>query len=171
MNYEYQALLKIKTWHLVPSHRATNVIDCKWVHKIKKRKQDRSVERYKARLVEKGFKQRNEIDYGDTFSPMIKAATIRVVLSLAVSRGWCLRQLDVQNTFLHGILEEEVFMRHPLGYEDRSKPHHVYKLDKALYGLKQAPRAWYSKLSKKLKLLGFKASKVDTSLFTYNKKR
>jgi hypothetical protein len=91
MNYEYQALLKIKTWHLVPSHRATNVIDCKWVHKIKKRKQDRSVERYKARLVEKGFKQRNEIDYGDTFSPMIKAATIRVVLSLAVSRGWCLR--------------------------------------------------------------------------------
>jgi hypothetical protein len=123
------------------------------------------VERYKARLVVKGFKQRHEIDYGDTFSPMIKAATIRVVLSLAVSRGWCLRQLDVQNTFLHGILEEEVFMRHPLGYEDRSKPHHV-----ALYGLKQALRAWYSKLSKKLKLLGFKASKVDTSLFTYNKK-
>jgi hypothetical protein len=74
------------------------------------------VERYKARLVVKGFKQRHEIDYGDTFSPMIKAATIRVVLSLAVSRGWCLRQLDVQNTFLHGILEEEVFMRHPLGY-------------------------------------------------------
>jgi hypothetical protein len=91
--------------------------------------------------VAKGFKQLYWIDYEDTFSPVVKAATIRIVLSIAVSRGWCLRQLDVQNAFLHGVLEEEVFMSQPLGYEDPAFPNHVCKLDKAIYGLKQAPRA------------------------------
>ena len=79
------------------------------------------------------------------------------------------RQLDVQNAFLHGILEEEVFMRQPPGYEDKKSPYYVCKLDKALYGLKQAPRAWYSRLSLQLKYLGFIASRADTSLFIYNK--
>ncbi|WVZ49645.1 hypothetical protein U9M48_000985 [Paspalum notatum var. saurae] len=144
-----------------------NVIDCKWVYKIKK-KQDGSLDRYKARLVAKGFKQRNGIDYEDTFSPVVKAATIRIVLSIAVSRGWTLRQLDVQNAFLHGILEEEVYIRQPPGFEDPVHPDYVCRLDKALYGLKQAPRAWYSRLSKKLCDLGFKSSKADTSLFFYN---
>jgi hypothetical protein len=84
MNSEYQALLNNKTWHLVPSQHATNVINYKWVYKIK-RKHDRSMGRYKAHLVAKGFKQRHRIDYGDTFSLIIKAVTIHVVLSLAVS--------------------------------------------------------------------------------------
>jgi histone deacetylase 1/2 len=88
---------------------------------------------------------------------------------VAVSRGWSLRQLDVQNAFLHGVLEEEVYMRQPPGYEDKSLPNYVCKLDKALYGLKQAPRAWYSRLSMKLQSLGFKPSRADTSLFFYNK--
>jgi hypothetical protein len=140
MNEEYGALVKNKMWHLVPPDRATNVIDCKWVFKIK-RKQDGSVERYKARLVAKEFKQRYCIDYSDTFSPIVKAATIHLVLSLGVSRGWCIWQLDVQNAFLHGTLEEEVYMRQPPGYEDRVKSEYVCKLNKALYGLKQAPRA------------------------------
>ena len=83
---------------------------------------------------------------------------------MAVSRGWSLRQLDVQNAFLHGVLEEEVYMRQPSGYEDKSLPNYVCKLDKALYGLKQAPRAWYSRLSMKLQSLGFKPSRADTSL-------
>jgi histone deacetylase 1/2 len=136
------------------------------VYKIK-RKADGSIDRYKARLVAKGFKQRYGIDYEDTFSRVVKSATIRVVLSLAVSRGWKLRQLDVKNAFLHGVLEEEVFMRQPPGYETRLG--HVCKLDKALYGLKQAPRAWYSRLSSKLQSLGFSTSKADTSLFFYNR--
>jgi hypothetical protein len=92
--------------------------------------------------VAKGYMQRYGIDYEDTFSPVVKIATIRLVLSTAVSRGWCLRQLDVQNAFLHGILEEDVYMRQPPGFEDESKLHYVCKLDKALYGLKQTPRAW-----------------------------
>jgi hypothetical protein len=88
---------------------------------------------------------------------------------VAVSRGWQLRQLDVQNAFLHGNLEEDVYMRQPLGFEDKSMLNYVYKLDKALYGHKQAPRAWYSKLSTKLCEFGFTASKADTSLFYFKK--
>jgi hypothetical protein len=168
MDSEFNALQKNKTWHLVPSTSGKNIIDCKWVYKIKK-KADGSIDRYKARLVAKGFKQRYGIDYEDTFSPVFKAATIRLILSIAVSKGWSLRQLDVQNAFLHGVLEEEVYMRQPPGYEDKAYPHYICKLDKALYGLKQAPRAWYSRLSHKLQELGFVPSKADTSLFYLNK--
>ena len=167
MDQEYDALLKNKTWHLVPSQAGRNIIDCKWVYKIK-RKPDGTIDRYKARLVAKGFKQRYDIDYEDTFSLVVKAATIRLVLSIAVSNNWSLRQLDVQNAFLHGILEEEVFMRQPPGYESKKHPHYVCKLDKALYGLKQAPRAWYFRLSTKLQSLGFKPSKADVSLFYFS---
>jgi hypothetical protein len=134
-----------------------------------KTKSDGSIDCYKARLVAKGHKQRYGIDYEDTFSPIVKAATIRLVLSLAVSSGWSLRQLDVRNAFLHGYLEEEVFMRQPPGYENKNHPHYVCELDKALYGLKQAPRAWYSRLSSKLQQLGFQPSKADVSLLFYNK--
>jgi hypothetical protein len=110
MDHEFDALVKNKTWHLVPSQKGTNVIDCKWVYKIK-RKVDGNLDCYKARLVAKGFKQQYVIDYEEIFSPVVKSATIRVILSLAVSRGWMIWQLDVQNAFLHGYLEEEVYMR------------------------------------------------------------
>jgi histone deacetylase 1/2 len=142
------------------------VIDCKWVYKIKRRA-DGTIERFKARLVAKGFKQRYGIDYEDTFSPVVKAATIGLILALVVSNNWCLRQLDVQNAFLHGFLEEEVYMKQSHGYEDKSKSQYVCKLDKALYGLKQAPRAWYSQLCVKLQSLGFVPSKGDTSMLFY----
>jgi hypothetical protein len=94
MNLKYDALMKNKTWHLVPPMKGRNVVGCKCVYKIK-RKQDWSLDRYKARLVVKGFKQRYGIDYDDTFSPVIKIATIHIILSIVVSRGWNLRQLDV----------------------------------------------------------------------------
>lgn len=87
------------------------------------------------------------------------------MLSIAVSYGWSLRPLDVKNMFLHGYLEEEVFMRQPPGYEDKDHPIFMCKLHKALYSLKQAPRAWYSRLSHKLQCFSFKPSKVDTSFF------
>ena len=135
MEQEYHALLRNKTWTLVPPPPRVNVIDCKWVFKIK-HKSDGSVDRYKARLVAKGFKQRYGLDYDDMFRMIVKTVTVRLVLYIAVSRGWCLRQLDVQNAFLHGILQEEVYMRQPPGFVNPSVPHHLCKLRKALYGLK-----------------------------------
>ena len=103
------------------------------------------------------------------FSLVVKATTIRIVLSIAISRGWSLRQLDVQNAFLHDVLEEEVYMKQPPGFADVTKSQYVCKLDKALYGLKQAPRAWYSRVSTKLQQLRFRPSKGDTSLFFFKK--
>jgi len=94
MDSEHQALLQNKTWYPVPPPEGKNIIGCKWVYKIK-RKADGTIDRYKARLVAKGYKQRYGIDYEDTFSTVVKAATIRLILSIAVSRGWSLRQLDV----------------------------------------------------------------------------
>jgi histone deacetylase 1/2 len=164
MDVEYGALQKNMTWHLVPPQQGKNIIDCRWVYKVK-RKADGTLDKYKAHLVAKGYKQRYGIDYEDTFSPMVKDTTIRIVLSVTVAQGWSLRQLDVQNAFLHGILEEEVYMRQPPGYEYKRHPDYICKLDKALCGLKQAPRAWYSRLSHRLIELGFVPSKGDTSLF------
>jgi hypothetical protein len=168
MDDEFTALIKNKAWHLVPANQAQNVIGCKWVYKVK-HKTDGEIERYKVRLVAKGFKQRYGINYEDTFSSVVKMATVRIILAIAITNDWCLRQLGVHNTFLHGILEEDVYMKQPPGYVDVNHPLHVCKLDKVLYGLKQAPRAWYSRLSAKLIKLGFKVSKADTSLFLYNK--
>jgi hypothetical protein len=168
MDIEYESLMKNRTWHLVPPSHGHNIIDCRWIFK-EKWKADFTLDRRKARLVAKGYKQCYGINYEDTFSLVVKSATIRLVLSLAISQGWNLRQLDVQNTLLHGNLEEEVFMRQPPGYESKTHPHFICKLYKALYGLKQASRAWYSRLSLKLISLGFKPSKVDVSLFVYNK--
>jgi histone deacetylase 1/2 len=166
MDAEFSALQRNQTWRLVPAQKGLNIIDSRWVYKVK-RKPDGSVDRFKARLVAKGFKQRHGIDYDDTYSPVIKPTTIRVILSLAVMQGWQMRQLDVDNAFLHGHLEEDVYMVQPAGYVDSRFPHHVCKLEKSLYGLKQAPRAWFARLSSRLQELGFIPSKADVSLFVY----
>jgi hypothetical protein len=138
MDVEFKALQENKTWHLVPRNTTKNIIDSKWVYKVK-RHADGSINRYKGQLVVKSFKQRYEIDYEDTFSPVMKAATIRIVLSIGVTRGRSLRQLDIKNAFMHGDLEEEVYMSQPVGYIDPRYSDYVCMLDKAIYGLKQAP--------------------------------
>jgi histone deacetylase 1/2 len=138
MQNEYDTLLANSTWHLVPPCSNKNIINCKWVYCIKKHA-DGTTDRYKAFLVAKGFKQRYDIDYEDTFSPVVKNPTVRLVLSISVSKGWSLTQLDLKNMFLHGVLEEDVYMKEPPGFQSSTTPNYVCKLDKALYGLKQAP--------------------------------
>jgi hypothetical protein len=113
-------------------------VGCKWVFKLK-RNSDGSISRYKARLVAKGFHQQYGIDFAETFSPVVKPPTVRLILALAVTYNWPLRQLNVQNAFLHGVLKEEVYMMQPTGYVASSFPQHVCKLQKSIYDLKQAP--------------------------------
>uniref|UniRef100_A0A2N9HWF7 Reverse transcriptase Ty1/copia-type domain-containing protein n=1 Tax=Fagus sylvatica TaxID=28930 RepID=A0A2N9HWF7_FAGSY len=124
MNLEFDALLRNQTWTLVPSHSSQNLIGCKWVFRVK-RKADGTVERHKARLVAKGFHQQFGVDYDETYSPVIKPTTVRTVLSLAISSGWCLRQIDIQNAFLHGTLKGRGNLNFFLGIEVLSNPHGI----------------------------------------------
>jgi hypothetical protein len=133
-------------------------------HKLKS---DGSLDRYKARWVLRGFTQHPGIDYDETFSPVVKSATIRTVLTLALSRSWPIHQLDVKNAFLHGTLSETVYCVQPTGFVDPYKPNYVCRLNKSLYGLKQAPRAWHTRFASHITSLGFVEAKSDTSLFIY----
>ncbi|XP_019159725.1 PREDICTED: uncharacterized protein LOC109156344 [Ipomoea nil] len=141
MDEEFEALHRNNTLSLVP--RGGRVpIDCKWAYQVK-RKSNGSVDRYKARLVAKGFLQIVGRDYFETYGPVMKPATIRLVLTIALSNRWGLRQLDINNAFLHGTLHEEVYMEQPPRYVDPLYPTHVCRLTKVLYGLKYAPEPVY----------------------------
>ncbi|GAB2293271.1 hypothetical protein Dimus_038257 [Dionaea muscipula] len=142
-----------------------HVIGCKWVFKTKL-KPDGTLDRLKARLVAKGYHQIDGLDYTETFSPVVKPGTIRLILVVALVRRWPVRQLDVKNAFLHGDVSECIYMAQPPGKADPKHPNHVCRLHKALYGLKQAPRAWFDRFSKYLLHLGFVCSLDDPSLFT-----
>lgn len=164
MSEEFDAQVVNHTWNLVPLPPSTNVIGCKWVFRTKFLP-DGTIHRFKARLVAKGYNQEPGFDYSETFSPVIKSTTIRLVLEVAITRDWSIRQLDVNNAFLQGTLDEDVYMVQPPGFIDKDRPHHVCHLKKDLYGLKQAPRAWYLELRAFLIGLGFQNSVADTSLF------
>ncbi|KAJ0455459.1 putative RNA-directed DNA polymerase [Helianthus annuus] len=137
-----------------------------WLYRHKF-KPDGTLDRYKARLVVNGKSQTVGIDCMETFSPVVKPTTIRTVLTLALSKGWPIHQMDVKNAFLHGTLNETVFMHQPPGFVDPCKPSHVCRLTKSLYGLKQAPRAWFHRFSSFILAHGFKGSTRDNSLFVY----
>jgi hypothetical protein len=134
------------------------------VYKVK-HNSDGNIIRYKARLVAKGYAQTHGIDYEETFASVTKMATVRVVITVAASRGWVLHQMDVNNAFLHGELQEEVYLDQPPGYEDMSHPDYVCRLHKALYGLKHTSRAWHDKIAEYLVTIGFYMSDVDHSLY------
>ncbi|GJW72889.1 ribonuclease H-like domain-containing protein [Tanacetum coccineum] len=163
MNDEMSALYENATWELVDLPAGRKPIGSKWVYKIKL-KSTGDIERYKARVVAKGFNQKEGIDYDETFSPVVKMGTVRCLINLAVQQDWKLFQMDVNNAFLYGTLNEEVYMLPPPGFfkENENK---VCKLKKSLYGLKQAPRQWNHKLAEVLFEAGFVQSKNDHSLY------
>ncbi|GJZ15952.1 putative RNA-directed DNA polymerase [Tanacetum coccineum] len=164
MNSKMDALYRNNTWDLVELPKGMKAIGSKWVWKIKY-KSDGEIERYKARLVAKGFNQREGIDFDETFSLVVKIVTVRCLINLAVQNGWNLYQMDVNNAFLYGDLNETVYMSLPPGYFSKDETR-VCKLNKLLYGLKQAPRQWNAKLTYALIECGFVQNKNDYSLFT-----
>jgi hypothetical protein len=164
MNAELEALKQNKTWIFVDAPPHVKPIGSRWVYKIK-HKADGTIERYKARLVAKGYNQIEGIDFFETFSPVAKITTVRTLIALAAMNSWHLHQLDVNNAFLHGDLQEDVYMSIPQGVH-HSNPNQVCKLLKSLYGLKQASRKWYEKLTGVLLAQGYHQSVSDHSLFT-----
>lgn len=124
MKEEIQALHENHTWKLVPRPTNSNVVGSKWIFRIKY-KEDGMIERYKARLVAQGYTQVEGLDYEETYSPVVRATTIRFVLAIAVSASWKLRQLDVKNAFLHGFLKETVYMEQPPGFKNPKLLDHV----------------------------------------------
>ncbi|XP_070021823.1 uncharacterized mitochondrial protein AtMg00820-like [Nicotiana sylvestris] len=123
MSEEYNALIQNGTWQLIPPSPSQNVIGCRWVCKTKL-KADESLDRYKARLVAKGYHQRPGVDFLDTCHPVIMSATIRLLLSLAVTNQWHTTQLDISNAFLYSHLDEIVYMSQPPGFVDPTRPDH-----------------------------------------------
>ncbi|GJU18613.1 ribonuclease H-like domain-containing protein [Tanacetum coccineum] len=166
MRDEYSALIKNRTWVLVPRPTDTNIVRCMWLFRHK-HLADGTLSRYKARLVANGSTQLEGVDVDETFSPVVKPGTIRTVLSLAASRHWPIHQLDVKNAFLHGDLSETVYMHQPPGFRDSKYPDHVCLLQRSLYGLKQAPRAWFQRFASYITRVGFQSSRCDSSLFIY----
>ncbi|PNF31714.1 hypothetical protein B7P43_G13202 [Cryptotermes secundus] len=162
MGKEMSALHENGTWELVTLPKNAKPIQCKWVYRIKENP-DGSVDKYKARLVIKGFNQRKGIDYSATFSPVVKWETIRSVISVAAKEKMYMTQFDVSTAFLYGDLEEIIYMKQPEGFEDGTN--RVCKLKKSLYGLKQAPRCWNRRFGKFLSNQGFQASKEDPCLY------
>jgi len=140
MDEKMVALDANATWELVALLEDKKAIGCKWVYKVK-HNANGSMSRYKARLVAKGYAQTYGIDYEETYSLVAKMTIVRAIITMAAAKGWSLHQMDVKNVFLHGDLQEEVYMEQPPGYVEQTHPNLVCRLKKALYGLKQAPRA------------------------------
>jgi hypothetical protein len=161
--HELQALEKTGTWKLVDLPPNVKPIGCRWIYKVKFHA-DGTVERYKARLVAKGYNQIKGLDYFDTYSPVAKLTTVRLVIALSSIHNWHLHQLDVSTAFLHGDLQEDVYMVIPPGVKS-TKPNQVCKLTKSLYGLKQASRKWYEKLTSVLYDQHYTQATSDHSLF------
>ncbi|XP_040362272.1 uncharacterized protein LOC112202395 [Rosa chinensis] len=164
MTVEMDALEKNCTWELVSLPPGKKTVGCRWVYTVK-HNLDGSVDRYKARLVAKGYTQKYGVDYDETFAPVAKINTIRVLLSLAANLDWPLQQFDVKNAFLHGDLHEEVYMDLPPGYGTSTGEQVVCRLKKSLYGLKQSPRAWFGRFTKFMKKIGYRQSNSDHTLF------
>ncbi|CAI7838512.1 unnamed protein product [Closterium sp. NIES-53] len=158
MESELKSIEENGTWELVELPEGRKAITSKWLFKIKS-DADGKIERYKSRLVAKGYQQKEKVEYKELFAPVVKPTTLRTLLACAAIKGWVVKQMDVTTAFLNGILEEEIFMAQPEGSDDGSG--RVWKLKKVLYGLKQAPRQWYLKLRDVLEEIGFTPSSAN----------
>ncbi|GKV41340.1 hypothetical protein SLEP1_g48885 [Rubroshorea leprosula] len=164
MDEEMNAIKKNDTWELVTLPQGHAAIGVKWVFKEKKNSKG-EVERYKARLMAKGYKQQHGIDYEEVFAPVARLETIRLIISLATQNKWKIFQMDVKSAFLNGSLEEEVYVQQPLGYVVKGEENKVLKLKKALYNLKQAPRAWNCGIDKYFQENGFVKCPYEYALY------
>jgi hypothetical protein len=164
MDEEMATLDANATWELVALPKDKKTFGCKWVYKVK-HNVDGSMSIYKARLVAKGYAQTYGIDYEETYSPVTKMTTIKAIIAMVATKGWSLHQMNVKSVFLHGDLQEEVYMEQPPGYVDQTHFNLVCRLKKTLYGLKQTPRAWLDKIGQYLVTSGFQTSNANFSLY------
>ena len=163
---ELSALKDAGTFQLVSRPLGKNVVDCKWVLRIKKNAAG-EIEKYKARLVARGFTQVHGVDYYETFAPTAKLASIRTILAIAARNDWDIDMFDFNSAYLNGELDEgeEIYMEQPPGYETANRRSFVWRLRKALYGLKQGGRRWYETLSRALAELGLTQCAHDHAVF------
>ncbi|GJR56621.1 retrovirus-related pol polyprotein from transposon TNT 1-94 [Tanacetum coccineum] len=157
-----------EVWELVPNPMDMTIIGTKWVYR-NKLDENGVVTRNKARLVAQGYNQQEGIDYDETYAPVARLESIRILLAYACALDFKLYQMDVKSAFLNGFINEEVYVAQPMGFIDFVKPNYVYKLKKALYGLKQAPNAWYGRLKAFLIKHNYSMGMVDNTLFTKKK--
>ncbi|GJW86312.1 retrotransposon protein, putative, ty1-copia subclass [Tanacetum coccineum] len=162
---EMQSLQKNQTWELTNLPEGKKAIGCKWVYAKKEGFPGQDDVRYKARLVAKGYAQKEGIDYNEVFSPVVKHSSIRILLALVAQLDLELVQMDVKTAFLHGDLEEEIYMVQPEGFKVAGKEHEVCKLHKSLYGLKQSPRQWYKRFDKFMMESKYTRSKYDHCVY------
>ena len=162
---EMDSIMGNKTWKLVDLPPGSKSIGCKWIFK-KKMKVDGTIDKFKARLVAKGFTQKEGIDYFDTYAPVARIATIRLLIALASIHNLIIHQMDVKTAFLNGELEEEVYMQQPEGFVVPGQENKVCKLVKSLYGLKQAPKQWHQKFDEVVLSNGFSINEADKCVYS-----
>ncbi|GKE45985.1 retrovirus-related pol polyprotein from transposon TNT 1-94 [Tanacetum coccineum] len=164
MQEELNEFERLEVWELVPRPYKMMVITLKWIYKVKLNELG-GILKNKARLVARGYRQGEGIDFEESLATVARLEAVRIFLAYAAHMNMLVYQMDVKTTFLNGILREEVYVSQPDGFVDSNNPNHVYRLKKALYRLKQAPRAWYDLLSSFLLSKGFSKGKVDPTFF------
>ncbi|WVY91413.1 hypothetical protein V8G54_036927 [Vigna mungo] len=161
---ELKSIERNQTWQLVDLPKGKQSIGVKWIFKTKLNP-DGSVLKRKARLVAKGFLQREGVDFTEVYAPVARLETIRLIIAIACAKNWYISALDVKSAFLHGYLEDEVYIKQPPGFIKEGREHKVYTLNKALYGLRQAPRAWNRRINTFFSSKGFERCIVEHSLY------